>query len=124
MAASAKKLPYYLQLQIKKTCFNAVISAEESNLQHSWYSPNNYGYSTASSTPTTDNINTSIDIDTPSAPNDINTSINTPSAPDNIDTTYTPSASQIQTTQDIETSAAEQTGPNENADNFETDYDF
>jgi hypothetical protein len=125
LAASAKKLLYYLQLQIKKTCFNAVISAEESNLQHSWYSPNNYGYSTASSTPTTDNINTIIDIDTPSAPNDINTSINTPSAPDNIDTTInTPSASQIQTTQDIETSAAEQTGPNENADNFETDYDF
>lgn len=72
LAASAKMLPYYLQLQIKKTCFNAVISAKESNLQHSWYSPNNYGYSTASSTPTTDNINTSIDIDTPS---DINTSM-------------------------------------------------
>lgn len=27
LASSAKKLPYYLQLQIKKTCFNAVISA-------------------------------------------------------------------------------------------------
>lgn len=34
LAASTKKLPYYLQLQIKKSCFNAVISAEESNLQH------------------------------------------------------------------------------------------
>ncbi|XP_012550153.2 uncharacterized protein LOC105842338 [Bombyx mori] len=98
LAASTKKLPHYLQLQIKKKCFNAVMSAEESNLQHSWHSPNNYGYST-DSTSTPDNINTSID--TPSAPNDINTSINTPSA------------SKIQTTQDIETSAAEQTGPNE-----------
>lgn len=32
LAASTKKLPYYLQLQIKKSCFNAVMSAEESNL--------------------------------------------------------------------------------------------
>ncbi|CAG4952511.1 unnamed protein product [Parnassius apollo] len=135
LAASTKKLPYHLQLQIKKTCFNAVMSAEESNLQHSWYSPNNYGYSTGS-TPTPDNINTSIDtpsapndintsIDTPSAPNDINTSINIPSALDTINTSINnPSALQIQTIQDIETSAAEPTGPNENADNFETDYDF
>ncbi|CAG4947544.1 unnamed protein product [Parnassius apollo] len=115
LAASTKKLPYYLQLQIKKTCFNAVMSAEESNLQHSWYSPNNYGYSTGS-TPTPDNINTSID--TPSAPNDINTSIfNIRSALDIINTSINnPSALQIQTTQDIETSAAEPTGPNENAD--------
>ncbi|XP_028025951.1 uncharacterized protein LOC114239769 isoform X1 [Bombyx mandarina] len=98
LAASTKKLPYYLQLQIKRKCFNTVMSAEESNLQHIWHSPNNNGYST-DSTPTPDNINTSID--TPSAPNDSNTSINTPSA------------SKVQTTQDIETSAAEQTGPNE-----------
>ncbi|CAG4957128.1 unnamed protein product [Parnassius apollo] len=76
-----------------------------------------------SSTPTPDNINTSID--TPSAPNDINTTINIRSALDTINTSINnPSALQIQTTQDIETSAAEPTGPNENADNFETDYDF
>ncbi|XP_045541235.1 uncharacterized protein LOC123722734 [Papilio machaon] len=58
LAASTKKLPYYLQLQIKKNCFNAVMTAEETNLQQSWYSPNNYGYST-SSTPTSGNINIS-----------------------------------------------------------------
>ncbi|XP_050683584.1 uncharacterized protein LOC126978636 [Leptidea sinapis] len=161
LAASTKKLPYYFQLQIKKTCFNAVMSAEESNLQHSWYSPNNYGYSTGS-TPTSDNINTSIDtpsasdnintsINIPSASDNINTSINIPSASDNINTSLNipsasdntntsvnipsasdnintsiinPSALQIPTTQDIETSAAEPTEPNENAVNFETDYDF
>ncbi|XP_050348196.1 uncharacterized protein LOC126772068 [Nymphalis io] len=139
LAASTKKLPYYLQLQIKKSCFNAVILAEESNLQNNWYSPNNYGYSTGS-TPTPENVNTSVDtptapsdietsIDTPTAPNDIETSIDTPSAPNNINTsidtpsalinintsTDTPSASQIQTIQDIDTSVLERTGANENA---------
>ncbi|CAG9792725.1 unnamed protein product [Diatraea saccharalis] len=55
LAASTIKL---IQLQIKKKCFNAVMIAEETNLQQSWYSPNNNGYST-SSTPTSDNINIS-----------------------------------------------------------------
>lgn len=87
------------------------MSAEESNLQHSWYSPNNYGYSTGS-TPTPDNINTSID--TSSAPQDINIiSISNPIAPDNTNTSINTtiqynSALQIQTTQGIETSAPEQ----------------
>lgn len=58
LAASTKKLPYYLQLQIKRNCFNAVMTAEETNLQQSWYSPNNYGYST-SSTPTSNDMNIS-----------------------------------------------------------------
>ncbi|CAH2083908.1 unnamed protein product [Euphydryas editha] len=56
LAASTKKLPYYLQLQIKKTCFNAVMTAEETNLEQSWYSSNKCDYSTSSTATSDANI--------------------------------------------------------------------
>lgn len=54
MAKSVKKLPAYLQRQVKRNAMNALMEAEEVNEQHLWTAPN-YGYCTSTDSNTSAN---------------------------------------------------------------------
>lgn len=65
IAKSIKKLPSYLQLQVKRKAMNALLEAEDVNEQSSWNAPH-YGYSTTrTETYTTQNYENNLQMQSP-----------------------------------------------------------